>query len=78
MPSVDSSALSHISYNRDTRVLRAIFRDSGRVYIYQDVPPDIYAKLLASPSIGTYFNSHIRDQFPFQELPPVQLRYKRR
>lgn len=78
MPLVESSALSHISYDAEMRALRAVFRESGKTYIYQNVPPDIYDALLAAPSLGVYFNAHIRDHFPFQEIPAARFWYRRR
>jgi lysyl-tRNA synthetase class 2 len=72
MTAVDSSALSHLYYDPHSETLRAIFRDSGRIYVYRNVPQATYDELLAAPSLGAFFNSHIRDAFPFEERPAVQ------
>ena len=38
---------------------------SGKVYTYDDVPPEIAEGFRAAASKGTYFNDVIRDRFPF-------------
>jgi hypothetical protein len=38
---------------------------SGRRYIYKDVPPESYAALKAAFTKGEFFNDHIRDQYSF-------------
>ena len=68
MPYVQSSALEQVSYDEAAHTLCATFRESGRTYIYQDVPQDVYDSLLFADSLGTYFNSHIRDHFSFREI----------
>jgi hypothetical protein len=68
MPYVQSSALEQVSYDEAAHTLCATFRESGRTYIYQDVPQDVYDSLLFAESLGCYFNSHIRDHFAFREI----------
>jgi len=62
MPFVSSSAMSRVEYDEMTRQLDIWFTDSGR-YSYYGVPLWIYEGLLAAPSKGTYFNTHIRDRY---------------
>jgi KTSC domain len=68
MPHVQSSALERVSYDEAAHTLRATFRESGRTYIYQQVPLELYNGLIAAESMGGYFNAHIRDHFPFREV----------
>ncbi|MFO1247417.1 MAG: KTSC domain-containing protein, partial [Alphaproteobacteria bacterium] len=68
MTYVQSSALEQISYDPEGHTLCATFRDSGRTYIYEDVPEEIYDSLIFSDSLGAYFNAHIRDRFPYREI----------
>jgi hypothetical protein len=68
MPFVQSSALESLAYDESGHRLRATFRGSGRTYEYEDVPQDLYDALIFSDSIGAFFNSHIRDRFPFHEV----------
>jgi lysyl-tRNA synthetase class 2 len=67
MPYLQSSALLAVSYDESRQALRATFRDSGRTYIYEDVPQDLYDALLFAESAGTFFNTHIRDRFACRE-----------
>ena len=67
MPYLQSAALKAISYDDANHALRATFRDSGRTYVYEDVPQELYDALLFADSIGAFFNENIRDQFPAQE-----------
>jgi hypothetical protein len=68
MAYVQSSALEQISYDAAAHTLCATFRASGRTYIYQDVPQELYDGLIFADSLGGYFNAHIRDCFPYREL----------
>jgi hypothetical protein len=68
MPFVQSSALEQISYDDVTHTLCATFRNTGRTFIYEEVPQEIYDCLLFADSLGAYFNTHIRDCFPFREI----------
>ncbi len=68
MPYVQSTALARISYDDAAHTLRATFRESGRTYVYEDVPQELYDGLIFSDSIGAYFNAHIRDRFAFHEI----------
>ncbi len=63
MPYVQSSALEQISYDEAAHTLCATFRESGRTYIYQEVPQEVYDGLLFASSIGGYFYSHIEGRF---------------
>jgi hypothetical protein len=64
---VDSSVLDAVGY---TRVLELHF-DSGRIYQYYDVPDEVYEGMLSAESKGRYFNAHIRDKYPYQEIERV-------
>jgi hypothetical protein len=68
MPTLQSSALKSVSYDDARHALRATFRESGRTYIYEDVPQELYDALLFADSIGAFFNAHIRDRFRHHEV----------
>ncbi len=50
-----------------SRVLEIQF-ESGRVYQYFNVPDSVYRGLIKADSKGKYFNTHIRNQYPYQEI----------
>ncbi len=68
MPYLESSALVSVWYDARRRTLRAMFRDTGRTYVYEDVAPEEYAALMAADSKGAWFNLYIRDSHPFHEV----------
>ena len=67
MPYVQSSALQSVNYDEAAHALIATFRDSGRTYVYEHVPVELYDALLFSDSLGAFFNRNIRGHFPFHE-----------
>lgn len=67
MPYLQSTALAAVSYDENSHALKATFRDSGRTYVYEGVPQELYDALLFADSVGSFFNRHIRDSFRFHE-----------
>ena len=64
---VDSSNLSSVGYDADAETLEVEFHD-GSVYQYFGVPSATHQSLLQAPSVGSYFNSHVRDSFDHRRL----------
>jgi hypothetical protein len=64
---VQSSELRSVGYDIPASVLEAEFH-SGEVYQYFDVPAELVLELLEAPSIGRYFNAHIRPRFRFKKV----------
>lgn len=60
-----SSVIRSFEYDPAKRELTVVFQ-SGRGYIYEDVPAETARALEASPSQGEYFNDHIRENFTFK------------
>ena len=77
MPYVQSTAIRSVSYDEAAHALRTTFRTSGRTYVYEEVPQELYDALIFSDSLGAFFNAHIRDRFPFQEIPAARFWYRR-
>ena len=69
MPATVSSAIDRVDYDLEERCLYVTFR-SGRVYRYDGVPFELYERLLAADSTGSFFNRRIRDRFPDQRVTP--------
>lgn len=59
MSPVNSSNLFALGYDSGLFILRATFKPSNTIYDYFDVPPEIYAALMAAPSLGKYFGENI-------------------
>jgi hypothetical protein len=63
--SIDSSLIRRVTYGTDATLTVHLHR--GPVYRYCTVPR-VFEELLAAPSTGAYFNHHIRDSFPYQQV----------
>ena len=74
MPLLDSEALIRVHYDEQNRTLRATFRENRRTYDYFDVTPAEYVALMAAPSRGAWFNTHIKPNHRFQETHPHNLK----
>jgi hypothetical protein len=64
---VDSTTMRSVGYQPRSRVLEIEF-DSGAVYQYLEVPVRIYEQLLRAESKGRYFNSEIREIYPYVQV----------
>jgi len=64
---VDSSNLSAVGYDPKTNIMHIRFQ-SGRLYAYYDVPENIYHDLMNADSLGSFFNSFIKDFFRYTKL----------
>lgn len=67
---VNSQAIRSVGYDVEERTLEVEF-STGRVYRYRGVSPGAHAALMGAPSIGAYFNRHVRDSYPHEELTPA-------
>jgi hypothetical protein len=64
---VRSRDLALIGYDAATAILEVVFR-AGGVYRYQGVPESIYHELMAAPSHGTFFQKHVKVQYPYVKV----------
>ena len=62
-----SRDIALVGYDPATATLEVVFR-AGGVYRYQDVPESVYHGLMAAPSHGTYFQKHVKDQYPYVKV----------
>ena len=64
---VVSSMITRLQYERETKVLTAVFGE--RFYTYADVPSDVVLDVLFADSIGSTFDKLIKKGgFAFQEI----------
>ena len=59
MQSVKSSLLDKVGYDPEAKVLAVQMNYSSDVYLYRDVPMDVFDDLLAADSKGAYYVKHI-------------------
>jgi hypothetical protein len=64
-----STVIRSHSYDPLTSELTITFV-TGRRYVYDDVPQDVYGAFKAAFSRGTFFNRHIRDHYGYCEIAP--------
>ena len=62
-----SNAVASYDYDPENKTLRIEFNNQS-IYDYRDVPESIYESLKAAPSVGQYFNTHIRDKYGFDRI----------
>jgi hypothetical protein len=61
-----SAVIREYEYDASRRELRVTFQ-SGKRYVYQDVPAETHTAMRHAFSKGAFFNAHIRDHFPFTQ-----------
>lgn len=64
---VDSSMIYAVAYDPDAQELEVVF-NSGGVYRYEDVPPEIYKGLLDAESKGRTMRAFIIDMYPDHKI----------
>jgi lysyl-tRNA synthetase class 2 len=62
-----SSVIGAHNYDPGTRRLEITFV-SGKVYVYEDVAPQLYFAFSTAFSKGTFFNKFIKDRHRCQEV----------
>ncbi|MCH8900576.1 MAG: KTSC domain-containing protein [Acidobacteria bacterium] len=63
---VDSSNLEQIGYDSDNMELHIIFKDSS-LYVYLNVPVQIYEELQGAPSKGSYLNREVKGTYEYDK-----------
>jgi hypothetical protein len=61
-----STAIRNLFYVPAKRELWVTFV-SGRRYVYDNVPREVFDAFQAAPSRGAFFNQEIRDRYAFRE-----------
>ena len=64
---VNSSMLRTVAYDAPSERLTLTFVN-GQVYAYTNVPQSVVDELLNAESKGQYFNSEIKDAFPYTRV----------
>ena len=67
-----SKLIRKTSYDEERRVLSVWFVPSGHRYDYEGVPPDVIADFRRAFSKGSFFNTHIRNRFPYRHVDDAE------
>jgi len=62
-----STAIRYFRYDSAKCELQVTFV-TGRRYVYDNVPPDVFDAFRAAFSKGTFFNHEIRDRYAYREV----------
>lgn len=62
-----SSVIRRFAYCPDSSQLWVEFT-TGRRYVYSDVPREVADTFRSAFSRGVYFNTRIRDRYPYREI----------
>lgn len=65
--SVDSSNIDKVEYDADSLILRVTFK-KGSVYEYEGVLPEIVEQMVSADSVGSFFHSNIRMNYPYTKI----------
>lgn len=72
-----SSVIAKFDYDEAHARLTVTFV-TGRIYEYFAVPAAVAADFRAAGSKGAFFNTQIRDRYPFREIKPIGDTYRKR
>lgn len=64
---VASSNINSIAYDEKQSILEVEFRN-GSIYQYYDVPSEIYERMLASSSVGSFLSSTVKGFFRYSKI----------
>ncbi|MGA2070622.1 MAG: KTSC domain-containing protein [Sedimentisphaerales bacterium] len=67
MTYVQSSNVEQVGYDVDNMELYVKFKSSGTIYVYQNVPQEVFTMLMAAPSIGSFINREVKDRYSFRK-----------
>lgn len=64
---VDSVSITAVGHDSDSLELHVQFV-SGEVYVYENVPSNIFEEFVNAPSKGSYFNREVRPAYSWRKL----------
>lgn len=67
MKSVKSSNIDSIGYNKEEQQLFIKF-NNGSLYMYNDVPEDVWEDLQNSESKGKFVNNELKNVYDYEKL----------
>ncbi len=70
MPYVDSTLISWVDYDPETRRLAVRFRAAPVLYTHLDVPAELYTAFMAAPSKNSFYQQRIAPAYRI-DAPPL-------
>jgi hypothetical protein len=67
LQTVDSSMIHAVGYDAKTKSLEVVF-NSGRTYVYENVPHSVYQGLMAAGSKGRYMLNAVIDCYDYHQV----------
>ncbi len=77
LETVPSTSIHAIGYDESTQALEIVFTTGG-IYRFVNVPPQEYQALMKAESKGRYFQTNIRNLYPYWRLHRPQRRKKQK
>lgn len=77
LTTVNSNAIHAIGYDPKNRQLEVIFTGGG-IYLFENVPHDVFVQFLRSPSKGSFFRRRIQGRFRQERLGRLTKRQQER
>lgn len=65
MVSVSSSDLNSVGFEKGELYIQF---NSGGLYVYSNVPEQVYRELLSASSHGRYFHTHIKNSYSYRKI----------
>lgn len=59
---INSSVINFAAYDKTNEILLIVF-NSASIWMYYDVPEDVYRGLVSAESAGKYFNLNIKHKY---------------
>lgn len=59
----NSSNISAVDYDTETKELGITFKSSGKRFEYYNVPESVYNGIVSAPSAGKYYHANIRGKY---------------
>jgi hypothetical protein len=64
---VSADKIRSVGYDAGAQVLEIEFSD-GRIVQYSRVPSEVHRRLIAAPTIVSYFRDHVEDEYTARRL----------
>lgn len=62
-----STVIKQFKYDAASKQMQVVFT-TGKIYVYKEVPEQLYNDMQKAFSKGEFFNLHIRNHFEFDKL----------